>query len=165
MSHGRERRKSCSSGWNEQQLRKGLAETVWDGRFTVVGKRPYFIVDGAHNEDAAKRLAESIQFYFTNKRIIYIMGVLKDKEHEKIIALTHEYADQIITVATPDNPRALPAYALAQEVAAVHPKVTAADSLEEAVEMSRLLAQRDDVIIAFGSLSFLGRLMKIVGYR
>lgn len=155
----------CGYRWNEKQLRKGLAETVWDGRFTVVGRKPYFIVDGAHNEDAAKRLAESIQFYFTNKRIIYIMGVLKDKEHEKIIALTHEYADQIITVATPDNPRAFPAYALAQEVAAVHPKVTAADSLEEAVEMSRLLAGKDDVIIAFGSLSFLGRLMKIVGYR
>ena len=43
--------------------------------------------------------------------------------------------------------------------------MTAVDSLEEAVEMSRLLAGKDDVIIAFGSLSFLGRLMEIVEYR
>lgn len=149
----------------EQRLRRGLAETVWPGRFTVVGKKPYFIVDGAHNEDAAKRLAESIQFYFTNKRIIYIMGVLKDKEYEKIIALTHSLADQIITVTPPDNPRAFPAYELAREIAGVHRNVTAVDSLEEAVEMSRLLAGKNDVIIAFGSLSFLGRLMEIVEYR
>lgn len=149
----------------EKELRRGFLQTAWPGRFTVVGKKPYFIVDGAHNEDAAKRLAESVEFYFTNKRIIYIMGVLRDKEYEKIIALTHTLADQIITVTTPNNPRALPAYELAREIAKVHSNVTAVDSLEEAVEMSRLLAGKDDVIIAFGSLSFLGRIMEIVGYR
>lgn len=149
----------------EEKLRQGLRETVWQGRFTVIHKKPYFVVDGAHNEDAAKRLADSIEFYFTNKRIIYIMGVLKDKEYEKVIALTHSYADQIITVSTPGNPRALPAYELAREVAKVHRNVTAVDSLEEAVEMSMLLAGKDDVILAFGSLSYLGRLMEIVATK
>ena len=80
-----------------------------------------------------------------------------------MIALTHALADQIITVTPPDNPRALPAYELAREVSKFHPKVTAVDSLEEAVEMGRLLAGREDVIIAFGTLSFAGRLMKIAG--
>lgn len=155
----------CGFPVAEKKLRQGFLETVWPGRFTPIGKKPYFIVDGAHNEDAAKRLAESVEFYFTNKRIIYIMGVLKDKEYEKIIALTHSLADQIITVTTPNNPRAMSAYELAQAVARVHRNVTAVDSLEEAVEMSRLLAGKDDVIIAFGSLSFLGRLMEIVEYR
>ena len=41
--------------------------------------------------------------------------------------------------------------------------VTAADSLEEAVEMARLLADKEDVIVAFGSLSYLGRMLEIVG--
>lgn len=153
----------CGFPLSEGKLRQGLKQTVWAGRFTLVGKKPYFIVDGAHNEDGAKRFAESVEFYFTNKRIIYIMGVLKDKEYEKMIALTHTLADQIITVTPPDNPRALPAYELAREVSKVHPKVTAVDSLEEAVEMGRLLAGREDVIIAFGTLSFAGRLMKIAG--
>lgn len=146
----------------EEALRQGLKEASWPGRFSVVRDKPLFIVDGAHNEDAAQKLAESIEFYFTNKRIIYIMGILKDKEYEKIISLTQGYADQIIAVTTPGNPRALPAYELAKEIAKVHPAVTVADSLEEAVEMSLLLAGKDDVIIAFGSLSYLGRLMEIV---
>lgn len=149
---------------SEEAVRLGLLRTQWSGRFTLIGKKPYFIVDGAHNEEAAVRLAESLEFYFTNKRVIYIMGVLKDKEYEKIIASTHALADQIITVTPPGNPRALPAYELARAVAEVHCDVTAADSLEEAVEMSRLLAGKEDVIVAFGSLSFLGRLMEIAGY-
>lgn len=149
----------------ESALRKGLCETKWPGRFSVIGRRPLFIADGAHNEDAAIKLAESIDFYFTNKRIIYIMGVLKDKEYGRIIEVTYRYADQIITVTPPENPRAMQAYDLAGEVAKVHPRVTAADSLEEAVEMSCLLAGREDVIIAFGSLSYLGRLIRIVTKR
>lgn len=146
----------------EEAMRRGLQETVWPGRFSVIHKKPLFIVDGAHNEDAAQKLAKSIEFYFTNKRIIYIMGILKDKEYEKIINLTHSYADQIITVTPPDNPRAMHGYELAREIAKVHPGVSAVDSLEEAVEMSMLLADKDDVIIAFGSLSYLGRLIEIV---
>ena len=66
----------------ENALREGLKKTVWKGRFEVIAKKPFFIVDGAHNEDAAKKLAASIRFYFTNKKIIYIMGILKDKEYE-----------------------------------------------------------------------------------
>lgn len=150
---------------SEKALRQGLRETNWPGRFSVISKRPYFVIDGAHNEDAAEKLAESIAFYFTNRRIIFIMGVLRDKEYEKIIELTHSYADQILTVATPGNPRALSAYELAAEVAKVHPNVTALDSLEEAVEISYLLAGKNDVILAFGSLSFLGRLTQIVQKR
>lgn len=147
---------------SESAIRKGLKETTWVGRFSVIGKKPLFVVDGAHNEDAARKLAESVEFYFTNKRIIYIMGILRDKEYEKVIELTHGYADQIITVTPPENPRAMAAYELAQEIAKVHPQVTAVDSLEEAVEMARLLAGPEDVILAFGSLSYLGRLIRIV---
>ncbi len=145
----------------EEKLRKGFAGTKWPGRFSVLEKKPLFIVDGAHNEDAAKRLAETIEFYFTNKRIIYIMGVLRDKEYEQIIAHTCKYAQQILTITPPENPRAMRAYDLAVEVAKVNPNVTAVDSVEEAVELAGLLADKETVIIAFGSLSFLGRIMKI----
>lgn len=160
-----DRLSACGYPVSEKQLRKGLLETNWPGRFQVVAKRPLFILDGAHNEDAAKKLAESIRFYFTNKRIVYIMGILKDKEYEKIIAETYAYADQIITVTPPDNPRGLPAIMLAQAVREYHPRVTAAGSLEEAVEMAYLLTKKEDVVICFGSLSYLGRLTEILEKR
>lgn len=147
---------------SEKALFKGLQNAQWLGRFTVIGKKPLFVVDGAHNEDASKQLAKSIEFYFTNKKIIYIMGVLKDKEYEKIIANTYSYASQIITIKTPNNERAMDAYELAKEVNKYHPNVTMADSIEEAVEMAYLMADKDSVILAFGSLSYLGRLTAIV---
>lgn len=137
-------------------------EAKWRGRFTVISRRPLFIVDGAHNEEAVQKLKESVTFYFTNKRIITIIGVLRDKEYEKIAKLMAPLAQQVITVATPGNRRAFPAYELAGVVRRYNPNVTAADSLEEAVEMARLLADADSVIVAFGSLSYLGKLSEIV---
>lgn len=152
----------------EEALRKGLRETVWRGRYTVLGRRPLFIIDGAHNADASEKLAATIEQDFQGKQIIFIMGILRDKEYEKIICNTAGLADQIITVAAPGNPRAMSSYELAKEIRRLEPEfenVTAADSLEEAVEMAYLFAAKDSVIIAFGSLSYQGRLAEIVEHR
>ncbi len=146
----------------DDRIKKGFLATQWKGRFSVLASKPYFVVDGAHNVAAAKKLVRSIQFYFTNRKIVYIMGMFRDKEYEKVIQITAPLASQIITVATPGNPRALPAVELAHAVSKVNPNVTSADSLEEAVEMSYLFADKESAIIGFGSLSFLGDLMNIV---
>ena len=57
------------------------------------------------------------------------MGMLRDKEYEKIIGLTHSLADQIITVTPPGNPRAMSAYELAAAVAQVHDRAVTAFSI------------------------------------
>ena len=149
---------------SEKALRKGLLQAVWPGRFQVLCKKPVFIADGAHNREGAKRLAESIQFYFTNRQIIYIMGMLRDKEQEEVIKATCPYATQILTVPT-KGARGTSSYELAVEVQRYHANVTALDSVEEAVELSFLMADKETVIIAFGSLSYLGRLITVVENR
>ena len=139
----------------------------WPGRFQVIGKKPLFIADGAHNEDASRKLAESIRYYYPDRRIIFIMGMLRDKEYDKVIRNTFELAEHIITVTPPIKERALSAYDLAQAVQEYHNSVTVADSVQEAVEIAYLLAGEDKetVIVAFGSLSYLGQLVNIVEHR
>ena len=149
----------------EEAVRSGLKETVWKGRFTVVAREPYVIVDGAHNRDAAKRLRETIEQYLSDKRLIYIMGVLADKEYERVIEETVSFASEIVTVMTPDNERALPAEKLAEAVAKYHVPVQAAESIADAVERAYALARKEDVILAFGSLSYLGELIRQVERR
>lgn len=151
----------------DDKLRSGFLQAKWQGRFDIIGKRPLFIADGAHNEDASIKLAENIRFHFTNRTIIYIMGMLKDKEYDKVIRNTYELAKHIITVTPPIADRAMHAYELAQAVREYHDSVTVADSVQEAVEMAYLLAgqDKDCVIIAFGSLSYLGELMNVVEHR
>ena len=127
----------------------------------MISKKPCVILDGAHNEEAAERLSESIDRYFQGKRIIFIMGMLGDKEVDKVCGITAGKAEFIFTV-TPDNPRAMNAIELAGIAGRFNKNVTAADSTAEAFEMASLMAGREGVIICFGSLSFLGKMREDV---
>ena len=147
---------------SDEALRKGLTETVWPGRFTVIDREPLFLVDGAHNRDAADRLRETLELYFPEKRKVLIAGVLADKEYDYVMSQLTPLADQVITVMTPDNPRALPAEKLMETVRKYNSKVEAADSLGDAVERAWSYAGKGDMILAFGSLSYLGELTRTV---
>ena len=92
----------------------------------------------------------------------FIMGVFRDKDYPYIIRKLCPYAEQIITIETPDNPRALPAQELAEEVKKCNSHVQAADSIPDAVDKIFAMAGREDVILSFGSLSFIGEITTIV---
>lgn len=150
---------------SEEQIVQGFAKARWSGRFTVLQKEPYFIVDGAHNPDAAKKLKKSLKMYFPGKRMIFLMGVLKDKQYDEIAAILAPMADTVITMETVDNPRALSAVELADTVKKYNSHVRIAQSLEDAVEQGFALAEKEDVIVVFGSLSFTGEITRIVHTR
>lgn len=147
---------------SEEHIRKGLASVVWPGRFTRIGEDPLFIVDGAHNRDAADRLSETLKLYFPDRRKVFIIGVLADKDYEYVVRQLAPLAAKIVTVETPDNPRALPAEKLAECVRKYNDQTEAAAGIEDAVQRARSLAGREDMILAFGSLSYLGELMRTV---
>lgn len=151
-------------GWHTtlSQRKEGLLATRWNGRFTVIHEKPLFIVDGAHNPGAAQQMAQSILHYFQGKRLIYIMGVFADKDYHTVLEKTAHFAEKIYTIATPDNPRALPAEDLAAAAKEYNENAEAADSIEDAVHKAFALAGEEDVILAFGSLSFIGLLTSCV---
>jgi len=143
-------------------IREGLRETVWPGRFTCLREKPFFFIDGAHNEDAVKRLRESLEIYFPNKHFIYIMGVFRDKEYEKIAEIMAPLAKSVHTVNLPDTDRTLPAAKLAKVMERHCPKgipIQAEETVEIGVKKALINARKEDVILAFGSLSYLGQVM------
>lgn len=147
---------------SDEAFRRGMEKTVWRGRFTCIHKEPLVIMDGAHNEDAAKKLAASIETYFPGRKISYIMGVFKDKEYEKVIRITAPYAAKVTAVETPGNPRALPKEELKKVWETFGVPVTTADTIAEAVKENITSAEKEEIILVFGSLSFLGEAEKAV---
>ena len=141
---------------SDEAIREGMGSVRWPGRFEVVSEDPLLIIDGAHNEDAAVQLAETVENCFTNTRLTYIIGVLADKEHEKMLEIMLPYAKRVYTV-TPDNARALDAKSLAQEAAKYCTDVQDVGSVEQAL----VLALKDkEPVLAFVSLSYLGDLKR-----
>ena len=148
-----------------EQRKEGLWATHWNGRLTIIHKDPLFIVDGAHNPAAADMLEDSVRKYFKDRRLFFIMGVFKDKDYPYIIRKLCPYAEQILAIETPDNPRALPAEELAKAIRPYNANVRAEKNIPRAVEELFEMAGKDDVILSFGSLSFIGEITRIVNTR
>lgn len=148
-----------------EQRKEGLWATHWNGRLTIIHKDPLFIVDGAHNPAAADMLEDSVRKYFKDRRLFFIMGVFKDKDYPYIIRKLCPYAEQILAIETPDNPRALPAEELAKAIRPYNANVRAEKNISRAVEELFEMAGKDDVILSFGSLSFIGEITRIVNTR
>jgi len=142
-------------------INKGLGKVNWPARLTIVNKKPLFVIDGAHNPDAARRLRESVDICFAEKKKIYIMGMFRDKAVKEVVDIMCGDADMVLTIATPGNLRAMSSYELAVLVREVNENVTSLDSVEEAVEMAQMFADGNSLILAFGSLSYLGRILDI----
>lgn len=146
----------------DEVIQSGLKGTEWKGRFSVVNQQPLVIVDGAHNEDAAKSLAKTLALYFGEKKVTFVVGIFADKEYEKILRITCPYAEKVYCIEA-DNPRALPSEKLAEVARRYVDDVVDAKSVEQALDL--VYARRDEVVICFGSLSFLREVYRYCEYK
>ena len=164
-------------GWRipDEAVRAGVAQTRWPGRFEIVegGSPPdgfAIVVDGGHNPQGARALADSLAEVFPGRKPVFVVGVLEDKDYPRMLEDALPLGSAFVCV-TPDNPRALPAHKLARAIrwtgqdllgcsACVNPVV--ARDFEDAIRRARELADPDGLICAFGSLYSVAALKEAV---
>ncbi|NMB96984.1 MAG: bifunctional folylpolyglutamate synthase/dihydrofolate synthase [Clostridiaceae bacterium] len=139
----------------DDAIRKGIAKTKWKGRMELLCKKPVFIIDGAHNKDGAKVMIDTLNEYFPQKRKIFIMGVLKDKEYSEMVRIVAQVAYKFYTV-TPLSERGLPSGELADIIKAYCNNVVICDKIVEGIDNAINEAGENDIICAFGSLYYIG---------
>ena len=142
-------------GISDENICEGLEAARWTGRFEILSKEPLIIVDGAHNADAAKRLAENIELYLSDKKITAIMGVFKDKEYQEIVRTMAPHVTKVYTVDLPDKERNLGKENLKSEFEQYNIDTQTAESMIDAIRIAKRNVTSDDAIVVFGSLSHL----------
>lgn len=147
-------------GWAipEEAIRRGLASAHWPVRFEFVRTDPPFFLDGAHNPHGVEALAESLQAYFGEKKLLMICSIMSDKDRRKMLALMKPHIGKLFVVRS-DSPRSLDAEFLAEDIRE-HEGIdaVAAPGIEEGLQM--ILAEQgpDDVAGSFGCLYLAGAL-------
>ncbi|MCL0087272.1 bifunctional folylpolyglutamate synthase/dihydrofolate synthase [Dehalococcoidia bacterium] len=139
----------------------GLANVYWPGRVEVLRKEPLLIADGAHNDDSARRLKETLERYFQFDRAILVMGISADKDSPAIIAELAPFFDKVITTAA-RHPRAAAAKALAQEFARHGVEAQAVENVAQAVSEALAEAGKRDLICATGSLFLVAEVIEAI---
>ncbi len=144
---------------NEPTLRKGLLAVDWPGRLEVVSREPFIILDGAQNKASSQALVSAIKRHFKYKKIILIFAISQDKDIEGTSGVLGEFADEII-ITKVKNTRA------------AHPKrlkkyfnknpITVTGNSKSALKLAGRKAERDDIILATGSLFLVGEIKEIL---
>ncbi len=143
-----------------ENVREGLLKVKRPARFEVLSENPVFIADGSHNKGAIDAIVHSLKEMFPGKKYIFITGVLRDKDYGEMLEPLMELGKKFFTV-TPHNPRALPGEKLAYLLLGRGADADACESVKDAVEKAFATAGKDDVIVALGSLYYMGELRKM----
>ncbi|MDR0839577.1 MAG: bifunctional folylpolyglutamate synthase/dihydrofolate synthase [Oscillospiraceae bacterium] len=142
-------------GWriSDGNIRDGIASVRWPGRFEILRREPVFIIDGAHNPHGIAAAADSLRSLFGEKKLVFLVGVMADKDVGTMMGAIAPLAGAFVAVA-PHNPRAMGAGALAAMLGGYGVPVEAFADIGEGVARAIQLAGVGGAVAALGSLYF-----------
>ena len=143
----------------------GLREVRWPGRMQVVGRSPVILLDGAHSPTSAEVLCKAIREIFRYRRLILVVGLMRDKDLQAIGQVLCPFAAEIITTQAFDNPRVIPAEEIAQAWLETGVDFHVRPNVCEAISLAQSIATPSDLICIAGSIYIVGEAMKVLGIR
>lgn len=88
---------------DEKSLREGLSTATWEGRMETLRLNPPLIVDGAHNPSAAQALRSSLMHAYPEKKFLFLIGMLADKDHEDYLKELAPISEGMIITEVPSD--------------------------------------------------------------
>ena len=134
-----------------QQVHNGLKQVFWPCRFEIVNRDPLIVLDGAHNVDSISRLIETINQYFSGRKVILIFGVSIDKDVSGILELLLPNVDRAIFTKS-EHPRAADPAMLVELGQQYETPQESAQNVAAAIKRAIELADEKTVILITGSL-------------
>lgn len=140
-----------------EAVKQGFKRAKQIGRFEILRRNPFVIIDGAHNPDGSKALREAVLRHFNEKKILMTVGILQDKDVDEVLdnflAITKDFV-----VTEPDNPRRLAADQLAKMITAKGGNCIIIESPRDAAEYAKQRDREYDLLLFAGSLYLIGEI-------
>ncbi len=147
----------------DEAVRTGLGSVRLAGRFQVIPGSPEWILDVAHNAEAAASFAASLAARPPAGRTIAVCGILADKDVEAIVAALAPQVGRWIAVGL-DGPRALAPAELARRIGQAGARsVVAVADVAAGLAQARVDCGPGDRVIVFGSFLAVGPALAALG--
>jgi dihydrofolate synthase/folylpolyglutamate synthase len=145
---------------DERAVAAAAAEVRVPGRLQEVAQSPLTLLDGAHNPDGVRALAESLpELVRGHDRVVAVVSILDDKDAAGMLSCLLPACDALVLTSS-QNPRALPPPTLQSLAAQLGgPPSEIVPTPHRALARGRELAGRDGVVIATGSIYLIADLL------
>lgn len=135
---------------SNSHIREGLSAARWPARLEIVQHKPKVLIDAAHNHDGAVSLRRALDRYFPDRQVVFVLGMLGDKERARVVDELGPRAGTII-VTRPNSPRAGDWHLLADEARRFTDRVELIESISEAVKRALELVRPGELVCMTGS--------------
>lgn len=136
-------------------IHAGIANAYIPGRFEVVRDKPTLVIDGAHNPDAARQLAQAVKSNFQYDKLILVIGMLNTHPSRGVVAKLAPMASTVIATQSQWE-KAASAGDIAKEAQAFCDNVEVVDNVPNAVRRALEIATENDLILVTGSFYTIG---------
>lgn len=140
---------------SDVSIRKGFEKVEWPGRFEILNRRPFIVIDSAHNRESALRLRNAVDDYFPGIPVILVFGASEDKDIDGMLVELLPRVKIAITTKS-IHPRAISPEDLVIKVNKMGVRAIPTQSLEEAFDKSLELAGKENLILVTGSIFVAG---------
>lgn len=139
---------------SDEEIKKGIEKSRWEGRLQNIGEKPSTFIDGAHNIDGIKRLKEFVKSLRGRK--ILVFTALKDKPIKEMIKILEPLFDEIVLTKV-DMKRAATEEDF-EKIGKNEKIIFVKDSIK-ALSTAREKAGERGVVIVCGSLYLIGSIL------
>lgn len=150
---------------NAEAIREGLVNVAVEGRCQVLSRRPYIILDVAHNQDSVLALRDYVKNVPFKGRCYAVFSMLQDKDVHTCVDSMFDMVDEW-NVASLNSPRSSSVDELESIIMAVSSLrksksslVVTHTSIHDAFERVKNAVNYDDCIIVFGSFHVVGDIL------
>ncbi len=147
--------RECGYTIEDEAVRKGIETVSWPCRLSILSKNPLILIDGAHNEEGIDSLEAALLKYFCGKRIIFVIGMLKDKNYRYAVEKLMPMAAAAIATE-PVSERTLSAAEMAAAISPFCSETYAVPDISQAIVKAKTLYQKNSLICICGSLYLAG---------
>ena len=149
----------------DDNMIEGMYKAQNPGRFEVISKNPYIILDGAHNQGGIEGLVKTLIENFKEKKLLIVTGMLKDKDVNHMTQCYKKLNGDFIATE-PNNPRKMAKEDLANLLSSQGLNVVGTYTPQNAkVYVDQLIGGREnpyDGIIFAGSLYLIGEIRRLL---
>lgn len=149
----------CSFPLVDKEIRTGLLQAYWPGRFEVLSEHPLVIIDGAHNDEGITALVHELRNRYKDRSIHIVFAALKDKKLDQMIRRIEEIADQLTFVSF-DFPRAASAHTLLK--ISHSPNKYAFEEWQPVMMEEIHKIEQDSMLVITGSLYFISEVKPFI---
>ena len=136
-------------------IKKGLQTNRWPGRLETVSENPLIIMDGAHNQAAARNLARFLASNLAGSKLTLVIGILDDKPYKAMLSSLLPLASRVVLTRAKID-RALDPVKLQEVAADFNLENVIVPNVVQAVRHAIDTSSTEDAICIAGSLYVVG---------